>query len=351
LYSSAWIDLAAGPAEIAVPGSESRYFSLTLMDLFSNNFAHAGTRTNGARPARLRLVGPEAVAGPGEIRAPTRWVWALGRTLVRGPEDLAAARAFQQGLILSAPPTPPPATTPTAEAPLREQLAAALRLVEEAPPPRADRALLARWRRQGLDAALGDESLAGAMATGVARGRRRIEARREQAQPVQGWLYPEPHLGDFGDDHLYRASVAVWGLGALEPEEAAYMLAVGALPGGHFDGSKAHRLRFERGALPPARAFWSLSIYEARPDGSLLFFDNPIGRYAIGDRTPGLRFGSDGSLEIHIRREPPEPELRANWLPAPAGPFGLMLRAYAPEPSLLTGRYRLPPVTIADPSR
>jgi hypothetical protein len=32
---------------------------------------------------------------------------------------------------------------------------------------------------------------------------------------------------------------------------------------------------------------------------------NPIGRYSIGDRTPGLRRDADGSLTIVIQHDPP----------------------------------------------
>ena len=42
-------------------------------------------------------------------------------------------------------------------------------------------------------------------------------------------------------------------------------------------------------------AFWSLTMY----GDDLYLVDNPIGRYAIGDRTPGLRRGRDGSLTLH----------------------------------------------------
>jgi hypothetical protein len=47
---------------------------------------------------------------------------------------------------------------------------------------------------------------------------------------------------------------------------------------------------------------------------------NPIERHSIGDRTPGLRTGDDGSLTLFMQREEPEGSDRcANWLPTPAG--------------------------------
>jgi hypothetical protein len=108
------------------------------------------------------------------------------------------------------------------------------------------------------------------------------------------------------------------------------------------------RLRFPAGGLPPVGAFWSLSMYEVTPEGQYFLTENPLARYSIGDRTPGLTFNADGSLDIWISRTDPGEARRANWLPAPAaGPYRLSLRAYLPKPPLLEGAYRLPPLTPA----
>jgi hypothetical protein len=91
--------------------------------------------------------------------------------------------------------------------------------------------------------------------------------------------------------------------------------------------------------------FWSLSMYEATTDGQFFFTDNPIKRFAIGDRTPGLKRNADGTLDLWIGRAHPGGERSANWLPAPkSGPFALYLRAYLPRAELLDGRFRLPAV-------
>lgn len=91
-------------------------------------------------------------------------------------------------------------------------------------------------------------------------------------------------------------------------------------------------------------SFWSLSMYEITPEGQFYFTDNPLGRYAIGDRTPGLKWNADGSLDLWIGHEAPHPDRESNWLPAPAGPFALFMRGYLPKPELLDGRYRVPAV-------
>ena len=76
---------------------------------------------------------------------------------------------------------------------------------------------------------------------------------------------------------------------------------------------------------------------------------NPIGRYSIGDRTPGLRYGPDGSLTITIQADPPADETeRANWLPAPPGDFRPIMRLYEPGPAILNGAYTLPAIHRLD---
>jgi hypothetical protein len=135
------------------------------------------------------------------------------------------------------------------------------------------------------------------------------------------------------------------GLAALETAEATYLGCSTDEAGRPLDGTGRYVLRFEPGQLPPAKAFWSLTLYEVTPEGSAYFADNPLGRYAIGDRTKGLRTNPDGSLEIYVQHERPAGDKAANWLPAPAsGPIRLVLRAYEPGEALLDGRYRLPPL-------
>jgi len=87
-------------------------------------------------------------------------------------------------------------------------------------------------------------------------------------------------------------------------------------------------------------AFWSITAYD-RATAQLT--ENPLRRYAIGDRTPGLQFGADGSLEIVLGASPPA-DGTSNWLPTPAGAYHLVARMYLPLAPALDGTYALPPV-------
>jgi len=97
---------------------------------------------------------------------------------------------------------------------------------------------------------------------------------------------------------------------------------------------------FAPDALPPVDAFWSVTMY--RRDAYPLVA-NALNRYSIGDRTPSLVFGADGSLTLRISHEPPG-DSGSNWLPAPEGPFHLMMRLYVPRPEVLDGSWVPPPV-------
>jgi hypothetical protein len=152
------------------------------------------------------------------------------------------------------------------------------------------------------------------------------------------WTW-SPHLGVWGDNILMRATVAMKGLGALAATETLYAQADFDADSEPLNGQHAYTLRFEDGHMPPADAFWSVSLYSE----DRYFAANPLGRYAIGDRTQGLRRNEDNSLTLQIQHDRPA-EGDANWLPAPSGSFYLILRMYHPRQEMLSGEYVLPPV-------
>jgi hypothetical protein len=353
LYTSAQIDLSAGPVTITLPAAGERYLSLALMDAYTNNFAILGTRTTGPDGGTFRLVGPaDAAEGPNLLRAPTNHVWALARILVDGREDLEAARAVQSGFSLQGPHAPQPVVHARRSAPWAEYFASVDALMVANPPPVTDLALLRKIAGLGLGA--GDfrperfsPEEAAAIEAGVAEAQVAVRRGGGGATWIDGWFYPRADLGDFGQSYAYRAGVALAGLAALPPVEAMYMRGRGER-GGIYDGRRPWRLHFPADRLPAVNSFWSLSLYEATSDGQFFFADNPLNRYSIGDRTAGLAYNEDGSLDIWIGHEPPGGERDANWLPAPPAPFALFMRAYLPKLSLLDGSYRLPPVTPLD---
>ena len=121
-------------------------------------------------------------------------------------------------------------------------------------------------------------------------------------------------------------------------------LTVATTQGSAFHRQQALRDPLREGEAAPAQAFWSISMYNSS-DGS--FVSNPIKRYTVGDRTPGLMTNPDGSLEIFIQNAAPQdPKEKANWLPAPSGSFYLNLRMYGPDDSLQKGAWKPPVVKV-----
>lgn len=350
VYSMAFIDLRNGPARITVPATGRRYLSVHLMDAYSNAIGYAGTRASEGRAESITvaLAGQRPAAGAGRvIVSPTPWVWAIARVLVTSVQDLPAAVAMQDRIMLTgATPGPRPAVTPPDDAPAAVLRSAAARLLAENPPPSGDARTIARFRAAGLLSTAPTASEA--VAQGFAAARARARAARRPGEVVNGWIYPKAALGDYGADYAYRASVAVNGLGAMTPVEAMYLRSAAPTPNEQFDGNRLYRLHFAADALPPVDAFWSLSLYERTADGGFYFVANPLRRFAIGDRTPGLARNADGSLDLWIGHPDPGAARRANWLPAPAGPFALSLRAYLPRAALRNGQWRAPAVQPAD---
>lgn len=353
LYFCAWIDLANGPVTLRIPPHEGmdRYFVIELLDAYTNNFLNLGLRNVSPAGGEYRLMGPgPAASTANEVPCPTNLVWLLGRVLVKGPDDLATARRFEGGFsIVQAPAHARPvcidhwSDTGDAAVDFFQNLFAALR---EYPPVPAEQGLFSMLRRVGIRleqeiefAALKPPVLQG-LAAAYRQGMKIIEA-NTRSQCRKSWGY-SLKLGRYGDDYLLRAATAMKGLGALSADEAVYAMADFDADGNSLDGRHRYELRFDKGMLPPADAFWSVSLYGK----DFYFTDNPIKRYAVGNRTPDLKLDTDGSLVIPISHQvAPRTE---NWLPAPAGPFYLILRLYHPTPEFMAGRYQIPAVRRVD---
>jgi hypothetical protein len=161
---------------------------------------------------------------------------------------------------------------------------------------------------------------------------------------VNGWNVPPPAMGRAGlsDDFLLRASLqCLGGIIANDPAEAIYFNTTVDSTGQAFDGTKRYTLRFPPGRLPQVNAFWSITMYD--PTYNLVA--NPIDRYAIGNRTPGLKQDADGGLTIYVQSDTPGKDKESNWLPSPKnGSFLIILRTYMPGPEIVEQKWAPPGV-------
>lgn len=360
VYSRTVLDLSIGPALIHVPDTEGRYYSLALYDIFSNNFGYIGRRLTGTRQGDYVVVGPHwkelLPVNSRVIRCPTDDVVMLTRIVVDGDADLPAAHSIQDGIRVSAmhkqQSVRPPGIVPVPQDPV-----AFVAVVNQAlslnDAPCYEEPLLRSFAKVGIS---GRGCSWNRLPESVrAEWKERFPAMLASlkkpiagdTKPVDGWYYNPPHIGNFGTDYTYRAIVALNALLAMEPAEAVYPSAEIDHRGEILFGEHQYRLHVLPGGIP-VDAFWSLSMYEVMPDGRSFFLDNPIKRYAIGDRTSGLKRNADGSIEIFIQQSSPGVDKESNWLPTPRGQFKMVFRGYQPKAELIDGRFRLPAVERVD---
>ena len=220
-------------------------------------------------------------------------------------------------------------------------------LMQDNPPTAADGPALARFAAIGVAPGKPFElkSMDPAIAKGVERsveaGQARIldEAKKPHGTQVNGWEVLPGNTGQYGIDYMWRAVVALVGLGANLPADASYPHATVDAQGQPLTGANRYVIRFPKGQLPPVNAFWSITMYNAKQ----AFVQNPIGRYAIGDRDQLTR-DADGSVPIYVQHESPGKDKEANWLPAPADSFNLFMRLYWPKKEIVEGTWKMPPV-------
>lgn len=156
------------------------------------------------------------------------------------------------------------------------------------------------------------------IASGVAVAKATLVVRADQGPTVNGWMYPRVNLGPLYEDYRYRAQTAINGFAAPPTEEAIYLFGSGPKVDLVYECAQRWRLTIPGDRLPPNDTFWSLVVYRATEDGQfLLLLDNPINRYSIGDRTPGLRRVPDGSITIALQGDPALEQSKVNWLPPP----------------------------------
>ena len=354
LYASAVIDLSAGPVTLDVPAFGKRYYSIALVDAYTNNFAYIGTRATGGNAGSYVIAGPawrgKPPPGAAVIRAPGNHITALMRILVSGPSDYAEAYRLQDAFRLSGQ-GPAPARPDLIRPVIGDAenfVAVVNQVLRNDPPPAADAPILDVLAPVGIGAhaaALTPEQQAWwTQYFGPARAAL-IASSRQLGVVIQGWQYLPPDTGNFGTDYQTRAKIAIQGATANVPAESTYNLALVDRTGAPLDDRHRYRLHLPADA-PPADGFWSLSIYELMPAGGMFFGDNELHRYAIGNLTQGLVRNADGSLDILIQKERPADS--ANWLPIPARNFSLITRAYLPRPPLLDGSFRYPGVERLD---
>jgi len=368
LYSTIFFDVTEEPLVFHVPDSDGRYYLLPFLDMWSDVFAVPGSRTTGNQEQVFALVAPQwqgtLPEGVDLIRSPTQMGWMIGRVQTNGKEDYSNVHQFQAGL--TATPlshwgkdyTPPKGTVDQnvpAKAPVMQMIemsasqffARFAELMKINAPHANDYPILHRMEQIGIepgksfDMSKVSPEIQKALERGVSLGLKKLQEDLANAGTVvNNWNMILSPIGTYGTDYFRRALVAYGGLGANVVEDAIYPTAYNDSDGKPFSSDNKYILHFEKDEIPPVRAFWSLTMY----NDDQFFTDNPIDRYAIGDRD-ALTLNDDGSLTLYIQRESPGKSKESNWLPAPkSGGFSMNMRLYWPKPEALDGTWKPPAV-------
>jgi hypothetical protein len=381
LYTMAMVDVTHEAQVLHLPDTQGRYYVMQFIDAWTNNFAYLGRRATGTQESYYLLAGPDwqgqVPEGVTLLRAPTNVFAIVGRYATTGGDDLEQVWALQDDTWLTPLSRYPQKPDNSQRAPgdwdlapydarvnddlkFWEQLRAWMGLF---PPSAIDQAYQKKFESLGL---LAEESpyvnpepaLAETLKAGQAEFWSFLQANLAPGEPVNDWNFvvgafnynmdhlgigtldtPEWKLGDRATAFFYRAVVARVGLWGNHPYEAAYPSLFLDEHGEQLNGARKYVLHFDE--LPPVDAFWSVTMYNMP---KFYLAANPIKRYSIGDRTPGLKYNPDGSLDIYMQHESPGPDKESNWLPAPEGDFRPILRMYQPRPEALDGTYVLPPI-------
>jgi hypothetical protein len=368
LYSSGWLDLTKEPMVVSVPDTGGRYYLFPMLDMWTDVFASPGWRTTGTQAANFLVTPPgwtgSVPDGMQQIKAPTPYVWIIGRTKTDGPPDYDAVHKIQTGYKITplsrwgkTPETitgkvdpsvdmkmPPKIQVDTMSA--GKYFAYATELLKLHPPHITDEPIIARMKRIGIepgknfDMGKVDPAVKQALAKAPSDAQALMKWKVPTiARVVNYWSMNTDTMGVYGNYYLKRAIVTQMGLGANVPQDAIYPLNLGDETGRSLDGANKYVLHFDKSELPPAKGFWSVTLYDSQG----FQIANPLNRFAVSSWMP-FKYNADGSLDVYFQNESPGAGKEPNWLPAPKGAFNLTMRLYAPKEDALTGKWNPPPV-------
>lgn len=346
LYSSGWYDLSHGDLVIDIPAMDKpdRYWNVMVADAYTY-VTYIARRNHGTNGTRVKInfdpTKPPIDDDSDTVVVGTRTAWVIIRVLVESPEDLETARQLQRSITVTAPASHPTDLTERAGRATEigktgSSIFSEIRRYAELDPP-------ANWHPKLSDAAQRvidnpeqfDETL---LIEEIRNAERLIQQGNARGTLIRNGWSTGRAAGGPGDNILKRATGAKFGLGGHYAVENRSYIALQDALGKELDGDRALTLNFSADSLPPSNAFWSLTAYGM----DLYLVENEINRWSIGDRTPGLIFAEDGSLELHLSAK--RPGETSNWLPVPSGRYMLGLRVYEGLENVVNCEWFPPPL-------
>ena len=336
-YCMFWGDMRSEPLVLTIPEiEEGRFYEVQLIDLFTHNFAYVSTIATGNVPGNYLITGsgwsgetPEGIKEV--IPCETQFLFAIVRTQLFNPEDLANVKAIQDGYRFEPLSKFLGTQAPDAVSDIEflewkegDQFTASafnyidfmLSLASIHPD---EKELMKRFAKIGLgtddkfDINKFSPEIQEAIAEGVKEGFAELEAfiKKNTADPLASAkifgtreFLKESAKKNYGLDDFYmvRITAAHTGLYGNSGAEAIYPTYFVDSEGGKLDASvNSYKIVFEADQLPPVSAFWSLTIYDGKTQ---LLIENPLNRYLLNSTMMDqFKLGENGSLTLYIQKD------------------------------------------------
>ncbi|ORB48462.1 cell envelope protein [Mycolicibacterium rhodesiae] len=366
-YTMLGADLRAEPLVLTVPPIEAgRYYSLQFVDGYTYDYAYVGSRTTGNAGGKYLLAGPgwngDKPQGIDEvIRSATDFSFVIYRTQLFAPADIDNVTRIQAGYTAeplsafegksAATATPTDFITPLTpdEQKTSPKFFQILNFVLKFAPVLPDeKELRDRFATIGIgpdghfDPDTMSKETLHAVKDGMADAWAELTTFQKEklntGRVTSGQLFGTH--AELKNNYLYRMAGSVLGIYGNVAAEAMYPVIATDSSGAPLTGAGTYTLRFGPGQLPPVNSFWSITMYKM-PESLLVA--NSIDRYLINSpMLPSLVPDPDGGYTIHIQNRSPGIGYESNWLPAPEGPFQMILRLYWPTEEALNGTWNGP---------
>ncbi|MCF8024877.1 MAG: DUF1214 domain-containing protein [Desulfobacteraceae bacterium] len=367
LCSATWLDVGKEPIILSHGDMDDRYFTFEIASMNSDNFAYVGASSTGSNAGHFAITGrdwkgtlPEGVTQL--LPSPTDYVLILGRTAVRGADDVPAVHKAQDTYKLTPlslwgkadAVVPENRDVPKPFDPKADPLAdwkTINRAMVKNPPLEQHAVLLDMFKQIGVGPGLDVETMDDATKRGLARaakdGMQMLQSMLATGlgkPKVNGWSVPPATMGRamIHNDFITLALQCLGGIISNDPSEAIYFNTHADADGNTLNGANKYTLRFEPNQLPDVKYFWSLTMYDLTNN----LVPNPIDRWAIGSLAGGYQKAADGSLTLYLQKASPGKDKEANWLPAPAGDFWVVFRTYGPGQKIVDQAWTLPPLKV-----
>ena len=367
-YSFLGADLRTEPLVLSVPKVENqRYYSIQLIDMYTHNFAYIGSRTTGNGAGNYLLVGPD---WKGEkpanikkvIRSETDLAFLMYRTQLFSDQDLDNVKKIQAQYKVT--PLSQFQGKPTPKAAPKINFIQPLSVEEQKTSPEffnvlnfalqyanihpSEKAMLKEFEQIGIKPGTKFEldKLDPVVQAAIPKGMQMAwkETMDFKTKYIDTGIKSSADC--FGTREFMQGRYIERTLGSLlgiyghSKEEAIYPAYFVDSLNQPLDGKNKYQLTFPSGQLPPVKFFWSMTMYQL-PES--LLYDNEINRYLINSSMlDQLVKNKDGSITLFIQNTPPEAKYKANWLPAPKGPFVTFMRLYGPDNAALDGTWKAP---------